>query len=277
MSSLKNKALAEAFSQLTAVLENELRGRLDEAGRDAQVSSLSEQDRAALSEGWPKEAPLPLTELRALDFRFRRIDGAEGCGRLLLPARFSAAAIERAGGLFSGYAEALEQDPSPRFIAEECAAILGRLYQRGELILDAALPLHHLRPLVGDWGEELDQLSMALNNSSASHPRPIRDTGRWSRHCVGALDLNPAFNPLVLWRGADAPHADTWTRSDLEAGRLQVSPAASAELAFPAPPLDPRVLTAEGAVVAAFRAADWSWGGAWGRLKDRQHFSPGQE
>jgi hypothetical protein len=77
-------------------------------------------------------------------------------------------------------------------------------------------------------------------------------TGSWSNHAYGlAVDLNPAENPYVgCGQTRDPTRARYLDRSRLRKG--MVTPA----------------------VVAAFRAIGWGWGGDWsGNTKDYMHFS----
>jgi D-alanyl-D-alanine carboxypeptidase len=76
-------------------------------------------------------------------------------------------------------------------------------------------------------------------------------TGTWSMHAYGlAVDLNPIENPYVgcgqTRKRASLPY--------LNRSRLR-----------------PGMVTA--AVVQAFRAIGWGWGGAWSGTKDYMHFS----
>jgi hypothetical protein len=76
--------------------------------------------------------------------------------------------------------------------------------------------------------------------------------GSWSNHAYGhAIDLNPVENPYVgCGRTRDRRSARYTDRSRLRKG--MVTPA----------------------VVAAFRAIGWGWGGDWtGRTRDYMHFS----
>ncbi|HLG20071.1 MAG TPA: M15 family metallopeptidase [Bdellovibrionota bacterium] len=44
---------------------------------------------------------------------------------------------------------------------------------------------------------DADDLSMRFNNTYAFAPREVRDTGIWSRQTSGAIDINPAYNPVI--------------------------------------------------------------------------------
>ncbi len=77
-------------------------------------------------------------------------------------------------------------------------------------------------------------------------------TGSWSQHAYGdAVDLNPVENPYVgCGMTRDRTAISYLDRSNVRPG--MVTPA----------------------VVAAFRAVGWGWGGAWsGSTKDYMHFS----
>jgi hypothetical protein len=76
--------------------------------------------------------------------------------------------------------------------------------------------------------------------------------GHWSMHAYGeAVDLNPVENPYV----GCGQTRETRSRPYLDRSRLR-----------------PGMVTP--AVVAAFRAIGWGWGGSWsGSTKDYMHFS----
>ena len=121
-------------------------------------------------------------------------------------------------------------------------------------------PIHHVqlstvygpragRPPDGDF-----TASFECREASASPctSRANRGTGSWSEHAYGeAVDLNPVENPYV---GCGMTR-DKTARSYLDRSRLRrgmVTPA----------------------VVRAFAAVGWGWGGSWtGATKDYMHFS----
>jgi hypothetical protein len=79
-------------------------------------------------------------------------------------------------------------------------------------------------------------------------------TGTWSQHAYGrALDLNPAENPYVGTTCGNAVR-DPRSRAYLDRSRLR-----------------PGMVTP--AVVAAFAAVGWGWGGYWTSTRDYMHFS----
>ncbi|HSK22927.1 MAG TPA: M15 family metallopeptidase, partial [Egicoccus sp.] len=99
-----------------------------------------------------------------------------------------------------------------------------------------------------------DDRSMAANNTSAFNCRRVAGTTRWSEHSTGrAIDVNPVHNPYVSSSGSVSPPAgrDYTDRGDVRPG-----------------------MVVEGdAVVDAFDAIGWGWGGRWTNSKDYQHFS----
>jgi hypothetical protein len=140
--------------------------------------------------------------------------------------------------------------------------------QRGRLVVneDAAGPLltvmhrlFHLRfpirrmRLVDAYGAD-DHRSMEADNTSAFNCRFVAGTNHWSEHAYGrAIDVNPIENPYADGQGyvsppQGAPFAD---RSRRARGLIHRG----------------------GAVVAAFAAVGWGWGGDWEWPKDFQHFS----
>jgi hypothetical protein len=128
-------------------------------------------------------------------------------------------------------------------VADGVVAVFGELFALG-------YPIRSMR-LVDDFGGS-DDASMAADNTSAFNCRPIsRGTG-WSEHAYGrAIDLNPVENPYVR-------------------GSLVLPPEG---VPFAARPEAPGVLHAGDAVVRAFAAHGWRWGGDWSSPVDYQHFS----
>jgi hypothetical protein len=128
-------------------------------------------------------------------------------------------------------------------VADGVVAVFGELFALG-------YPIRSMR-LVDDFGGS-DDASMAADNTSAFNCRPIsRGTG-WSEHAYGrAIDLNPVENPYVrdglVLPPEGAPYASR--------------------------PDDPGVVHAGDAVVRAFAAHGWQWGGDWSSPVDYQHFS----
>ena len=102
------------------------------------------------------------------------------------------------------------------------------------------------------WGD--DDASMAANNTSAFNCRAVTGGSGWSEHAYGrAIDVNPVQNPYVRGATVLPPAGGAYVdRGNHRSGMIQ--------------PGD--------AVVDAFAANGWSWGGSWSSLKDYQHFSP---
>jgi D-alanyl-D-alanine carboxypeptidase len=142
----------------------------------------------------------------------------------------------------------------------------GRVH-RGELIVheDVAFEVAHIfaelyfdrfpverMETVEKYGAD-DDLSMQANNTSAFNCRPITGGTAWSNHSYGrAIDVNPVQNPYVTGRHVSPP-----------AGRPYTDRARRA----------PGMIHAGDAVVRAFVAVGWEWGGAWRSGRDYQHFS----
>lgn len=99
-----------------------------------------------------------------------------------------------------------------------------------------------------------DNRSMAVNNTSAFNCRAVTGRpGEWSQHAYGrAIDINPIQNPYVsgdtVLPPAGAEYVDRSRRA-----RGMIHPG--------------------NAVVRAFEAIGWEWGGGWTSPKDYQHFS----
>jgi len=98
-----------------------------------------------------------------------------------------------------------------------------------------------------------DARSMAANNTSAYNCRATTGGTGWSEHASGrAIDVNPVQNPYV--RGATV---------EPTAGRAYLDRSVRR----------PGMVVAGDAVVRAFAAVGWEWGGDFRTLKDYQHFS----
>ncbi len=114
----------------------------------------------------------------------------------------------------------------------------------------AGYPIALMR-LVDDFQAD-DDASMAADNTSAFNCRSVTGGSAWSEHSYGrAIDVNPVQNPYVL-------------------GATVLPPAGARYVGRPD---EPGVLHAGDAVVTAFAAAGWQWGGDWDRPVDYQHFS----
>ena len=219
----------------------------------------------------------PLQRGQVATILSRTLDRFVRDGRLQRPAtptfRWEAAAIpaavrnEMAGvSMHPGCEEVITYD-ALRLVVLTHRGFDGRLH-RGELVVhrDAVaglrsvfatiyerdFPLQSVRR-VDHYGGS-DDRSMAANNTSAFNCRRVAGTTRWSEHATGrAIDLNPVQNPYVSASGAVSPPAgrDYTNRSNVRPGMI-----------------------VEGdAVVRAFDAIGWGWGGRWTNSKDYQHFS----
>jgi hypothetical protein len=118
-------------------------------------------------------------------------------------------------------------------------------------IFAARVPIRRMR-LVEAYGSS-DRRSMSADNTSGFNCRPVEGSTSWSAHAYGlAIDVNPLENPYVKDGKVLPRRGIAYLDRSLEAkGMIQ--------------PGD--------AVVRAFRAIGWTWGGTWRSLKDYQHFS----
>ncbi len=129
--------------------------------------------------------------------------------------------------------------------ARRILAVFGKLFR-------ARYPVQRLR-LVDAYRAD-DDRSMAANNTSGFNCRRVSGSSRWSEHAFGrAIDLNPLRNPYVTRGGRVSPPA----------GRPYANRAWRAT----------GMIHAGDAVVGAFAAAGWRWGGSWSGSRDYQHFS----
>ena len=119
-------------------------------------------------------------------------------------------------------------------------------------LYEQRFPIEQMR-LVDEFGGD-DDRSMAANNTSAFNCRRATGSSAWSEHAHGrAIDINPVQNPYVTSSGKVLPPAGR-AHTDRRSGATGM-------------------VTADGPVVAAFRAIRWGWGGGWSLGKDYQHFS----
>jgi hypothetical protein len=128
-------------------------------------------------------------------------------------------------------------------LAGELAAIFRDLFQQG-------FPIQRMVPVEHYGGS--DDASMDANNTSAFNCRPVTGGTSWSKHAYGrAIDVNPIQNPYVR-------------------GSTVLPPAGRAHLNR-STPAQGKIL-AGSAVVSAFAARGWTWGGNWSSPTDYQHF-----
>jgi hypothetical protein len=125
-------------------------------------------------------------------------------------------------------------------------AVFRRLYA-------ARFPIRRMEPVDAFHGS--DDRSMAADNTSAFNCRYAVAAGpkRWSVHAYGeAIDVDPLENPY-LEEGRVLPPAG---RPYLDRGNVR-----------------PGMAVVDGALVEAFAASGWQWGGRWAATPDYQHFS----
>jgi len=131
-----------------------------------------------------------------------------------------------------------------RDVARELVGVFHRLY-------DAGVPIRRMVPVDVYGGS--DFRSIEADNTSAFNCRYVDGTTRWSEHAYGrAIDVNPIENPYVS--GGSTSHRAS--RPYLDRSRRRPGMAAEG-----------------GALVRAFDAVGWGWGGRWSEAKDYQHFS----
>jgi hypothetical protein len=118
-------------------------------------------------------------------------------------------------------------------------------------LYEARFPIQRMEPIDVYGGD--DMRSIRANNTSAFNCRAVTGGSGWSEHAFGrAIDVNPFVNPYVRGSTVLPPESAPYTdRSRNDAGMIH----------------------AEDAVVRAFAAQGWRWGGYWSSLKDYQHFS----
>jgi hypothetical protein len=129
-------------------------------------------------------------------------------------------------------------------VAQDVLAAFRRLYA-------ARFPIRRVTPIDAYGGS--DFRSIEADNTSAFNCRFVDGTRRWSEHAYGrAIDVNPIENPYVS--GGRTSHAASRPYVDRSRRR-------------------PGMAFEGGALVRAFDAIGWEWGGRWSAVKDYQHFS----
>jgi len=118
-------------------------------------------------------------------------------------------------------------------------------------LYDARFPIERMEPIDVYGGD--DMRSIKANNTSAFNCRAVTGGTGWSEHAYGrAIDVNPFVNPYVKGSTVLPPEAAPYTDRSRQ---------------------DPGMIHGDDAVVRAFAARGWRWGGYWSSLKDYQHFS----
>jgi hypothetical protein len=131
-----------------------------------------------------------------------------------------------------------------RDVAADVVFVLRRLYA-------ARFPIRRMIPVDAYGGS--DFRSIEADNTSAFNCRYVDGTRRWSEHAYGrAIDVNPIENPYVA--GGRTSHRASEPYIDRSRRR-------------------PGMALDGGALVRAFDAIGWGWGGRWTSVRDYQHFS----
>jgi hypothetical protein len=131
-------------------------------------------------------------------------------------------------------------------VTNDVVSVFRRLYR-------ARFPVRRLRPIDAYGGN--DERSLAADNTAAFNCRYAVASGprRWSVHAYGeAVDVDPVENPYLL-NGRVHPRAG---RRYLDRSHVR-----------------PGMAAPNGALVRAFAAVGWKWGGRWSGSPDYQHFS----
>ena len=132
-----------------------------------------------------------------------------------------------------------------RDVAAQILGVLRRLHADG-------FPIRRMVPIDAYGGS--DFRSIEADNTSAFNCRFVDGTSRYSEHAYGrAIDVNPIENPYVTRSGTTShPASRRYVRRT---------------------PFRPGMAVEGRALVRAFDAIGWGWGGRWSGVKDYQHFS----
>jgi hypothetical protein len=142
------------------------------------------------------------------------------------------------------------RDHTGRLIANRDAA--GALVAVFRRLYAAHFPIRRMEPVDRYGGD--DYRSIEADNTSSFNCRAATGSTRWSNHAYGrAIDVNPIENPYVS--GGTTSHPGSRPYLDRSQRRRGTA-------------------YERGALVEAFHAAGWGWGGSWsGSVRDYQHFS----
>jgi hypothetical protein len=134
-------------------------------------------------------------------------------------------------------------------VHETAASPLRTVFRR---LYAARFPVRKIVPIDAYGGSDFQ--SIEADNSSAFNCRRATGSSNWSEHAYGrAIDVNPIENPYT--ENGRVYH---------ETSRSYVS----------RQPVRKGMAAEGGALVRAFDAIGWGWGGRWtGSVKDYQHFS----
>jgi hypothetical protein len=118
-------------------------------------------------------------------------------------------------------------------------------------LFDSRFPIERMQ-LVDAYGGD-DFASTADNNTAAFNCRSVvGQPGAWSEHAYGrAIDVNPLVNPYLGEPRVNDPRLAPYLDRSVQASGM---------------------IRPGDAVVAAFAAVGWTWGGTWS-TPDYQHFS----
>ena len=118
-------------------------------------------------------------------------------------------------------------------------------------LYEARFPIRRMRPIQAYGGD--DFASIEADNTSAFNCRRVAGSTRWSEHAYGrAIDINPIENPYVSGGRTSHPASVPFLRRSPYRAGMAVE---------------------GGALVRAFDARGWGWGGRWSSPVDFQHFS----
>lgn len=128
-------------------------------------------------------------------------------------------------------------------IADAVVRVFGRLYA-------VRFPIRGMQTIEAYDGS--DDASMAADNTSAFNCRNVPNTTHWSNHAYGrAIDINTVENPYLPGKQIMPPAG----RDYLDRRNIR-----------------PGMIAAGDAVVTAFKAEGFTWGGGWRTGVDYQHF-----
>jgi hypothetical protein len=185
-----------------------------------------EIEKRIVGKSWQPECPIPLEDLRYLRLSHWGYDNEIHLGEMIVH----------------------------KDVADDVIEIFKELFENH-------FPIERMH-LIDDYFEEgkskneIDDISMTNNNTSAFFYRAISGTDVISEHGLGtAIDINPLINPFydIITDHVSPSNA----REFLDRERTDVA----------------GMITKESICYKAFIKRGWKWGGNWKNVKDYQHFS----
>ncbi len=274
--------LPAEIQERVVVMEKEVESAFAKAPRGMERAVLMRELTASEGEEIrrlsPSDCPVGVWGLVVLEIKYRGENGSARFGRVIAP-RYCDVDLVKVNHPMTqeAYRKAIEGESVKKAAAEDLVEFFEDNYRRQDYLpMDWIIPYHYFMETAPQLGVSPDELSMRCNNSYSFAPRRVRDTGLWSRHTFGAIDLNPFYNPAIVptkvgkAEGLDLSEAGP---EALTLGLVQIEPSTSSGFAFNRTSRRTGYLLApSSAAVRFFSKRGWTWGGNFVNVRDYQHF-----